>query len=132
MHGFFEETEYKPIESGGVGAELINFFLRENAKQSENGKYVPRTLDDFLDHCPARHRQGHPDLGLEIRRFCHNLIAEALLYSVGFDPEGELPYSERFVSYYFDEKLAAYGSYDFVAFGFTEVRKHFESSVIRL
>jgi len=40
MHGFFEETGYKPIESGGVGAELINFFLRENAKQSENGKYV--------------------------------------------------------------------------------------------
>lgn len=128
----FDDGWYEPIRAGGVGAELINFFRRENAKQLEEGKYVPRTLHDFLDCCPERHRRQHENLGLEVRRFCHNLIAEGLIYPVGFDPKQELPYSERFVSYWFDDQLAAYGSYDFAAFGFAEVCRHFEPAVIRL
>lgn len=129
----FEDSCNTPVKVGGVGAELMNFFLRENAKQLDSGGYVPRTLDDFLDECPRRHQEQHTDLGLEVRRFCHNLIGEALLYSVGFDLDGELPYNERFVSFHFFEELASYGSYDFVALGgFPEVRRHFESSVIRL
>ena len=41
---------YQSYEKGGIGAELMNFFLRENAKPLGNGKFTPRTLHDFLDN----------------------------------------------------------------------------------
>lgn len=132
--GVFDDCWYKPIKAGGVGAELVNFFLRENAKQLEGGSYAPRTLSDFLDVCPQRHRERHPDLGLEVRRYCHNLMAEALLFPAGFnaEQERERPYNEQFISFTLLKDLAAYGSYDFVALGLPEVRRHFLPSVIRL
>jgi serine protease Do len=132
--GVLDECWYKPVEVGGIGAELVNFFLRENAKQLEGDRYVPRTLSDFLDVCPQRHRERHKDIGFEVRRYCHNLMAEALLFPAGFDTEQERerPYDERFISFSLFKDLAAYGSYDFVALGYPEMRRHFEPSVIRL
>jgi serine protease Do len=123
---------YQSYEKGGIGAELMNFFLRENAKPLGDGKYTPRTLHDFLDNCPTRHRDQHENLGLIIRTFCHRLIAEGQLFSVGFDTEQDLPYSEQFFSYFFIEELAEYGAYDFTALGFTEVVHRFSPSVIKL
>ncbi len=123
---------YQSYEKGGIGAELMNFFLRENGKPLGDGKYAPRTLHDFLDNCPKRHRERHENLGLIIRTFCHRLLAEGQLFSVGFDPEQDLPYSEQFFSYFFIEELAEYGAYDFTALGFAEVVHHFSSSVIKL
>jgi hypothetical protein len=123
---------YQSYEKGGIGAELMNFFLRENAKPVGNEKYTPRTLHDFLDNCPKRHRARHENLGLIIRTFCHRLIAEGQLFSVGFDPTQNLPYSEQFFSYFFMEELAEYGAYDFTALGFTEVVHCFSPSVIKL
>lgn len=124
--------KYQPYEKGGIGAELINFFLRENSKPLGDGKYTPRTLHDFLDNCPKKHRDRHENLGLIIRKYCHRLIAEGLLFSVGFDPEQNLPYSEQFFSYFFNEELAEYGAYDFTALGFTEIVHRFSPSVIKL
>lgn len=123
---------YQPYEKGGIGAELMNFFLRENGTKLDDGKFVPRTLHDFLDNCPSRHRDRHENLGLIIRTFCHRLIAEGQLFSVGFDPKQDLPYSEQFFSYFFIEELAEYGAYDFVALSFSEIVRHFASSVVKL
>lgn len=110
----------------------MNFFLRENADKLADGSYRARTLHDFLDNCPKRHRERHPNLGLIIRTFCTGLIDDGQLFSVGFDPEQDLPYSERFISYFYLPELADYRSYDFSALGYMEVRRCFENSVIRL
>lgn len=115
----------------GLAAEIVHFFWNVYSLD-QDGKPSPKTLEDFLDACPEYHYERHPDLGLEIRRFCHNLIAEGLLFSVGFNAEQELPYSERFLSYFFSKGLAAYGSYEFVAFGLSKIREHFSRSVIKL
>ena len=115
----------------GLAAEIVHFFWNVYSIDEE-GKPALKTLKDFLDECPAYHYEHNPDLGLEIRRLCHNLIAEGLLFSVGFNPEQELPYSEQFLSYFFSKGLAAYGSYEFVAFGFSKIREHFSPSVIKL
>lgn len=120
---------YEPVKVGGLGAEIIHFFLRENAKEVD-GKRVPRTLTDFLNECVRYYHEQYPDLGFEIRRYCQNLINEAILFSVGFDQDQDLPYNERFISFHFSEELAAYGSYEFAAFGFPEMRKRFKDSVL--
>jgi len=115
----------------GLAAEIVHFFWNVHSVD-EQGNPVPKTLHEFLDECPDYHYRRHPNLGLEIRRYCHNLIAEGLLFSVGFNPEQELPYSEQFLSYFFSKTMAAYGSYEFVAFGFSKVRDYFAKSVIKL
>src|SRR5947209_9760746 len=101
---------YEPVKVGGLAAEIINFFLRENAKEVD-GKRVPRTLTDFLDECAGDYLEQYPDLGFEVRRYVQNLLNETILFSVGFDQSQELPYNEQFISYRFSEELAAYGSY---------------------
>lgn len=115
----------------GLAAEIVHFFWNIHSLDEE-GNPSPKSLEDFLDVCPAYHYENHPDLGLEIRRFCQNLIAEGLLFSVGFNAEQEFPYSERFLSYFFSKGMAAYGSYEFVAFGLSKIREHFSGSVIKL
>ena len=125
-------VDYKSYEKGGIGSELMNFFLRENGIPLNDGKFGPRTLHDFLDHCPERHENQHPYIGFTVRIFCQRLINEALLYSVGFDATQESPYNEQFFSYFFEEESAEYGIYDFIALSFPEIAKHFKPSVIKL
>jgi trypsin-like peptidase len=115
----------------GLAAEIVHFFWDVYCLD-DKGNPVPKTLHDFLDECSHYHYEQYPDLGLEIRRFCHNLIAEGFLYSVGFNPTQRYPYNEQFLSYFFSRELAAYGSYEFVAFGFPKVLEHFRNSIIRL
>lgn len=115
-----------------IGTAMVWYFLRENGKPDGSGKYTARTLHDFLDYCPKNLRDKHQHLGLIARVFCHKLIAEGFLFSVGFDPNQELPYSERFVSYFFIDELAEYGDYDFTALGFKEIVRRFQPSVIKL
>lgn len=108
------------------------FFLQSHTKKLDNGIYEGRTLHDFLDNCPERHRKRFPNLGLMIRTLCKGLIDDGQLFSVGFDASQRLPYSERFMSYFYLDRLADYGCYDFSALGFPEVRRRFAKSVIRL
>ena len=115
----------------GLAAEIIHFFWDVHSFDDQ-GNQVPKTLTDFLDECTIYHHTQHPELGLEIRRICHNMIAEGLLFSVGFNPEQRLPYSEKFLSYFFSRPMAAYGSYEFVAFGLSKIREHFTNSVVKL
>lgn len=119
-------------KQSNIGTAMVWYFLRENGQPDGPGKYIARTLHDFLDDCPKALRNKHKHLGLIARIFCHKLIAEGFLFSVGFDPDQELPYSERFVSYYFGDELAEYGDYDFTAIGFKEIVHRFQSSVIKL
>lgn len=122
---------YTPIKEGGLAAEIVNFFLDIRMKEV-NGERIAWTLHDFLDENSLRYRKDYPDLGLELRRFIQPLVNEGLLFHAGFDPGQRHPYNERFISYDFNEELAAYGSYDFVVFGFQKVREHFKRSVIPL
>lgn len=115
-----------------IGTAMVAYFLRENGKPDGSGKYVARTLHDFLDDCSTDLRNKHQHLGLIARVFCQKLIAEGFLFSVGFDPDQELPYSERFVSYFYNDELAEYGDYDFTALGFKEIVNRFQASVIKL
>jgi len=115
----------------GLAAEIVHFFW-DVFSFDENGDPKPKTLHDFLNECQHLHHEQYPDLGLEVRRFCHNLIAEGLLFSVGFDPNQRFPYNEQFLSYFFSRELAVYGSYEFVAFGFAKIREHFSNSVVKL
>jgi len=115
----------------GLAAEIVHFFW-DVFSFDEKGNPKPKTLHDFLNACDQFHHEQYPDLGLEVRRFCHNLIAEGLLFSVGFDPNQRFPYNEQFLSYFFSRELAVYGSYEFVAFGFAKIRDHFSNSVVKL
>lgn len=115
----------------GLAAEIVHFFW-DAFSFDEKGDPKPKTLYDFLNACEHFHHEQYPDLGLEVRRFCHNLIAEGLLFSVGFDPSQRFPYNEQFLSYFFSRELAVYGSYEFVAFGFPKIRDHFSNSVVKL
>jgi serine protease Do len=115
----------------GLAAEIVHFFWDAYSLDAE-GKLTPRTLNDFLNNCPPYHDKLYPDLGLEIRRFCHRLIAEGLLFSVGFDQSQKPPYNEQFLSYFFSREMASYGSYEFVAFRFPKVVEHFSNSVVKL
>jgi serine protease Do len=115
----------------GLAAEIVYFFW-DVFSLDEKGDPKPKTLDDFLNACEHFHHEQYRDLGLEVRRFCHNLIAEGLLFSVGFDPNQRYPYNEQFLSYFFSRELAVYGSYEFVAFGFAKIRDHFSNSVVKL
>lgn len=120
---------YKRVKVGGLAAELMNYFLNIRAR-TVNGKRVARTLTDFLDDCGGFYQgEQYRDLGFTIRGYCQKLINADILFSVGFNDEQEPPYNERFFSYDFDEELAAYGSYEFAAFGFLKVREHFRDSV---
>lgn len=115
----------------GLAAEIMHFFW-DVYSFDDQGNQVPKTLTDFLDECTCDHDKQYPDLGLEIRRFCHKLIAEGLLFSVGFNSDQRLPYSEKFLSYFFSRPMAAYGSYEFVAFGPSKIREYFSNSVVKL
>jgi serine protease Do len=115
----------------GLAAEIVHFFWDVHS-MDQHGNPMPKTLKDFLDECPSYHYEQHQDLGFEIRRFCHNLIAEGLLFSVGFNSEQRMPYNEQFLSYFFSKEMAAYGSYEFVAFGPSKIREHFSKSVVKL
>lgn len=122
------------VRSGKIkelAAEIVNFFAYGELNE-ETGETTYKTINDFLDACWDYHHDEHPDLGFEIRMWCHNLIAEGLLYPAGFDPTQRVPYNERFMSAHFSREMAVYGSYEFVAFGFRKVIKHFANSVIRL
>lgn len=115
----------------GLAAEIVHFFW-DAFSLEKNDDPKPKTLYDFLTACEHFHHEQYPDLGLELRRFCHNLIAEGLLFSVGFDPNQRFPYNEQFLSYSFSRELAVYGSYEFVAFGFPKIRDHFSNSVVKV
>lgn len=125
-------VDYKSYEKGDIGAELMNFFLRENGKPLEDGKFAPRTLTDFLDSLPSRHRKNHQHLGLIVRIYCQKLINDGQLFTVGFDQTQNPPYNEQFFSYFFIDQLAEYGTYDFTVLGFPQIVKHFETSVVKL
>lgn len=125
-------VNYESYESGDIGAELMNFFLRENGEPLEGGKFAPRTLTDFLDSLPARHRKNHENLGLIIRIYCQKLINDGQLFTVGFNQAQDPPYNEQFFSYFFIDKLAEYGTYDFTVLGFPKIVRHFEKSVVKL
>ena len=129
MSTYFNYKSYKNL---GIGTELMHFFYMVNGASTVSGKPDALTLHDFLDNCPEHHRKLHKNLGLVIRTLCQGLIEQGQLFSVGFNPEQQLPYSEKFASYFFIEELADYGSYDFTALGFPEVVGHFKSSVIRM
>jgi serine protease Do len=116
----------------GLAAEIVHFFWDAFSFDEKGDHPKPKTLYDFLNACEHFHHEQYPDLGLEVRRFCHNLIAEGLLFSVGFDPNQRFPYNEQFLSYFFSRELAVYGSYEFVAFGFPKIRDHFSNSVVKL
>jgi hypothetical protein len=119
--------DYEPVKNGGLGAELVNYFFVGNAKSINE----PRTIHDFLDDCHDLYKDKYPHLGYHIRIYIQNLINEGtLLFSVGFDPSQDLPLNEKLISYEFSEELAEYGSYDFAAFGISEVRHSFKDSVI--
>lgn len=125
-------VDYQSYEKGDIGAELVNFFLRENGKPLEGGKFAPRTLTDFLDNLPRRHRKNHRDIGLIVRIYCQKLINDGQLFTVGFDHEQQPPYNEQFFSYFFIDQLAEYGTYDFTVLGFPQIVRHFENAVIKL
>lgn len=116
----------------GLAAEIVHFFWAAFSFDEKGDNPKPKTLYDFLTACEHFHHEQYPDLGLEVRRFCHNLIAEGLLFSVGFDPNQRFPYNEQFLSYFFSRELAVYGSYEFVAFGFPKIRDHFSNSVVKV
>lgn len=125
-------VKYESYERGDIGAELMNFFLRENGEPLDGGKFAPRTLTDFLDSLPARHRKNHEHLGLIIRIYCQKLINDGQLFTVGFNQAQDPPYNEQFFSYFFIDELAEYGTYDFTVLGFPKLVRHFENSVVKL
>ena len=99
--------------------ELLKFFSLKNSR-SHNGKTVPYTIGDFI--------KGKKGIDLnELRRVCKKFEREGLLELAG--NRGTPIFGDAYYNMGYDESMAEYGSYDFIANGFLFVRNHFINSV---
>lgn len=108
----------------GLGADLVRFFSIANPKKV--GETIkPRLIKEFMEADSERFK-----LFLEIQGVCRRLVDKGVLMHAGTDPSINTPVmGETYYSFFVDEGLADYGKYDFLVYGFPEVRRRFINSV---
>jgi serine protease Do len=104
-----------------IGAELAEFFYIGNANRSAEG-LTPKSLGNFLSAYDYYQRID------EVLIIVNRLISEGILFFAGHS-RGSPPLSNTYGSFSFNRDAAQYGIYDFMAYGFPLIRKHFYKAV---
>lgn len=100
--------------------QLILFFNLGNARLENNVKR-PSSVMDFMTAVGAHDPQV-------IRNVCQTFINEGLLIPTGATNTSPIT-GETFYNFGADKAMIYYGSYDFIAYGFSYIREHFINSV---
>jgi len=109
----------------GLGADITRFFAGVNAR-NEGGILQPYSMSDFYDE-----HKNHLESMMVIPGICQKLVLRHVLTYVGRNlSENRLFMGDMYYCLSFNEGVANYGSYDFLAFGAPHIRGHFLHSVL--
>ena len=103
--------------------ELLRFF---NIRQ-EDKKYTPKSIDDYMEYVKSNF--GKEINATKVSSICKKLENEGLLFDIG--KKGRLPFfNQLYMNLQFDERIAIYGGYDFLYYGFSAIRDAFKNSIL--
>ena len=112
----------------GIGTDLVEFFsvIKAPPRQPILRLYA-LSLDDFLHQHSAYVGRLN-----EVWIACHRLAGRGYLASVSALETSDVlsPFHTRYAAQDFNEDLASYGVYDFIAMGFPYIRQYFIKSVL--
>lgn len=111
----------------GIGTDIIRFFEVTNGRPYQ-GQYAPRSLNEFIHQYP---QYIVWDLWPIVQRLEH----QGHLWFIGMAKESPIlqPWlNAQYFSQFFLEADMSYGTFDFAALGFPEIRRHFHSSVVAI
>lgn len=108
-----------------IATDLVRYFNPMNGKR-QGDRIVPNTIGDFLK-AHVQYKDFYTKPGA-LAAICRVLEHEGLLVHAG-SGKGSPPMSACYYSFGLKEEHAAYGTCDFLAFGFPFIREHFRGAV---
>lgn len=111
----------------GLTTEILNFFrIDKSIVNQERNNLEPFSISDFLK---ATNKEFSGKLMKRISIICKKLESEGLIINAG-KKGNSLFLSNCYYCIDFDQKVAEYGSYDFLVEGFLSIRNTFKESVL--